>query len=150
LSTVLLRRRRFQPDDSGDVRDFRLSILRRVFEFIAPDPDDKRYQHSDSAMGHLVPILGRLDLNGVNFGPTVTVSHSRITSPRRIDGQLSPLTFMRNDTEGIIVQVRRDCDQARENDARGVNIMTAGSDQQRFASLLHAHGHGRDPKLRQI
>jgi len=45
----------------------------------------------------------------------------------RIDGQLAPFTFMRNVEEDIIAEIRRDCEQARENDARGLNLTTAGS-----------------------
>ncbi len=45
----------------------------------------------------------------------------------RIDGQLSPLTFMRNDEEQITKEVLRDIEMAKENDARGLNLTTAGS-----------------------
>jgi uroporphyrinogen decarboxylase len=56
------------------------------------------------------------------------VQEIRKHMPRtRIDGQLAPFTFMRNNEADIIVEIRRDCDAARENDARGLNIATAGS-----------------------
>ena len=45
----------------------------------------------------------------------------------RIDGQLAPFTFMRNNERDIIAEVRRDCEMAKENDARGLNLYTAGS-----------------------
>ena len=45
----------------------------------------------------------------------------------RIDGQLAPFTFMKNNEADIIAEVKRDCEAAKENDARGVNIFTAGS-----------------------
>ncbi len=45
----------------------------------------------------------------------------------RIDGQLAPFTFMNNDEEQIIAEVKRDSEMARENDIRGVNFTTAGS-----------------------
>ncbi len=78
-------------------------------------------------MGHLLPILGRLDLNGVNFGPTVLIPEIRKYLPNaRIDGCLAPFTFMRNEKEEIIRQVLRDCEDARAA-GRGVNISTAGS-----------------------
>ena len=106
---------------------FGYPILRDVFAHFAPGEKDRRYQHSDSAMGHLLPILGRLDLNGVNFGPTVLVPEIRKYLPHaRIDGCLSPLTFMRNDEDEIVAQVKRDCEAAKVN-GRGVNIGTAGS-----------------------
>ena len=123
----------FSDDDSNLLtpdmyRDFGYRILKRVFERTAPNPGDYRYQHSDSAMGHLVPLLADFNLTGCNFGPTVTVKEIRRYMPKtRIDGQLAPFTFMRNNEADIIAEVRRDCDAARENDARGLNLTTAGS-----------------------
>jgi uroporphyrinogen decarboxylase len=106
--------------------EFAYPILKAVFERWSPNPGDMRYQHSDSAMGHLLPILGRLDLTGCNFGPTVLVDEIRRYMPRtRIDGCLAPFTFMNNDTESIIKEVRRDCEMARG--CRGLNLSTAGS-----------------------
>lgn len=106
---------------------FGYPILRDVFAHFAPNEGDKRYQHSDSAMGHLLPILGRLGLTGVNFGPTVLVPEIRKHLPKaRIDGCLAPFTFMRNEEEDIIAQVKRDCEAAKAT-GRGVNISTAGS-----------------------
>ena len=43
----------------------------------------------------------------------------------RIDGCLSPLTFMSNDEEAIIAEVKRDCEMAKK--AEGLNLCTAGS-----------------------
>ena len=106
---------------------FGYPVLRDVFAHFAPGEKDKRYQHSDSAMGHLLPILGRLDLNGVNFGPTVLIPEIRKYLPHaRIDGCLAPFAFMRNEEDEIIRQVMRDCEDAKNN-GRGVNISTAGS-----------------------
>lgn len=106
---------------------FGYPVLERVFDEFSPDPGDTRYQHSDSAMGHLLPLLGRLNLNGCNFGPTVLVNEIRRFLPRaRIDGCLAPYTFMKNDTNGIIAQVRRDCEMARRT-GHGLNLSTAGS-----------------------
>ena len=45
----------------------------------------------------------------------------------RIDGQLSPLTFMRNNEAEIINEVKRDCEMAKESGVKGLNISTAGS-----------------------
>ena len=106
---------------------FGYPILRDVFARFASGKNASRFQHSDSAMEHLLPILGRLDMTGVNFGPTVMVRDIRKHMPTaRIDGCLAPFTFMRNDVEGIISEVKRDCEAARET-GRGVNISTAGS-----------------------
>ena len=105
---------------------FGYPILKRVFDHLAPNLGDNRFQHSDSAMGHLLPALARLDLTGCNFGPTVTVSEIRRHMPRtRIDGQLAPFTFMSNDEDAIIAEVKRDCGMAKKS--RGLNLCTAGS-----------------------
>ena len=105
---------------------FGYPVLKQVFAVYSPDEPDKRYQHSDSPMGHLLPILGRLHLNGVNFGPTVLVPEIRRHLPKaRIDGCLSPMSFMRNDRDAILQEIRRDCRDALYYN--GVNIATAGS-----------------------
>lgn len=107
-------------------RAFGYPVLKKVWERFSPDPGDRRYQHSDSAMGHLLPILGELDLNGVNFGPTVLIPEIRKYLPHaRIDGCIAPFTFMRNDTEGLIRETERDVRDGLI--FGGVNISTAGS-----------------------
>jgi len=105
---------------------FGYPVLRDVFAHYSPGKDDKRYQHSDSAMGHLLPILGRLDLNGVNFGPTVLVPEIRKYLPNaRIDGCIDPMAFMRNELDVLRAQVEREIEADRIYG--GVNISTAGS-----------------------
>ncbi len=105
---------------------FGYPVLKKVFERFSPNPEDKRYQHSDSAMGHLLPILGRLNLNGVNFGPTVLVPEIRKYLPNaRIDGCIAPFSFMRNDREALIQETLRDIKDGFTYG--GVNISTAGS-----------------------
>lgn len=105
---------------------FGYPVLKRVWEVYAPGPKDRRFQHSDSAMGHLLPLLGRLDLTGTNFGPTLTVSQIREHLPNAvIEGQLAPFTFSRNEEEQIVREFLRDFAQAREK--RGLLFATAGS-----------------------
>ena len=107
---------------------FGYPILKKVFDHCSPNPGDNRFQHSDSAMEHLLPILARLNFTGCNFGPTVTVDKIRkYMKTTRIDGVLAPFTFMNNDEEKIIAEVKRDCEQARVDDIRGLNLATAGS-----------------------
>ena len=109
-------------------KDFGYKVLKRVFERTAPNPGDRRFQHSDSPMGHLLPLLADFNLTGCNFGPTLTVREIRAHMPNtRIDGQLAPFTFMRNNEDEIIAEVKRDCEMAKENDLRGLNLATAGS-----------------------
>lgn len=109
--------------------EYAYPILKRVFEHTCPDPlVDSRYQHSDSEMSHLLPILGKLDFMGVNFGPTVLLDKIRKYMPRtRVDGCLNPMTLLSNDEEKIIAEVRRDCEIAKALGTRGLNIGTAGS-----------------------
>jgi uroporphyrinogen decarboxylase len=108
---------------------FGYPVLKQVFDYTdACQGDGKavRYQHSDSAMSHLLPQLADFNLTGCNFGPTVTVEDIRRHMPKtRIDGQLAPFTFMRNNEEDIVSEVKRDCEMAKES--RGLNVMTAGS-----------------------
>lgn len=101
-------------------------ILRRVFETFAPGPNDSRYQHSDSAMGHLMPLLNEVGLNGANFGPTVRAADIRAALPRCvIHGQLAPWTFARGTDEEIAAEVRRDVEEAGAGG--GLLLATAGS-----------------------
>jgi uroporphyrinogen decarboxylase len=103
-----------------------LPIPQAIFAEFAPGPNDRRYQHSDSAMGHLLPALARTNLNAVNFGPKVRFAQIRQHLPRAVvHGTLAPFTFMRNDEDAIIAEVCRDMQQARPT--RGLVIDTAGS-----------------------
>lgn len=105
---------------------FGYPVLKKLFDYYSPGENDPRYQHSDSAMGHLLPILGRLNLTGVNFGPTVLTPEIRKYLPHaRIDGCVSPMTFMRNEHEALIRETVRDCADGLAYG--GVNISTAGS-----------------------
>ncbi|MDZ4197946.1 MAG: uroporphyrinogen decarboxylase family protein, partial [Kiritimatiellia bacterium] len=105
---------------------FAMPIHRMVFSRYAPDAGDQRYQHSDSAMGHLLPLLTELRLTRTNFGPTLTVAEIRRHCPQAvIDGQLAPFTYSRNEQAEIVAEFLRDFGQARA--ARGLKFSTAGS-----------------------
>jgi len=105
---------------------FAMPIHRAVFAAYAPTPGDKRYQHSDSNMAHLLPQLGSLNLTGTNFGPTLSVREIRQHCPCAvIDGQLAPFTYSRNEGANMVAEFLRDFEQAKEN--RGLNFTTAGS-----------------------
>lgn len=105
---------------------FALPILKAVFDRYSPRQDDWRYQHSDSAMEHLLPLLAQLDFKAVNFGPTVSTGEIRRHMPHTIiDGQLAPFTFSRNEEENIVCEFLRDFEQIR--DTRGLRFGTAGS-----------------------
>lgn len=105
---------------------FGLPVLEAMFTRYSPNPGDSRYQHSDSAMGHLLPLLGRLNMTGVNFGPTVRADEIRHHLPKAvIQGQLAPFTLMRNNEPGIVAEFLRDFEMTRES--RGLVFTTAGS-----------------------
>ena len=105
---------------------FAQPILRKVFDVFAPGTDDVRYQHSDSAMGHLMPLLNDVGMNGVNFGPTLLAADIRRAMPRAvIHGQLAPWTFARGTDEDVAAEVRRDIEAASAGG--GLVIATAGS-----------------------
>ncbi len=105
---------------------FSQPILQKVFETFAPEPEDLRYQHSDSDMEHLLPLLAETGMNRVNFGPNVRFASIRPAMPKAIvEGTLAPFTLMRNDEPGIVSELRRDFDEAR--DTRGLVVATAGS-----------------------
>lgn len=107
-------------------RFFGQPVLKGMFDRYAPDPGDKRYQHSDSAMAHLLPALGEVALTQVNFGPTVSVPEIREHLPGAvIDGRLAPFTLGREDHHGIVTEFLRDFGDARES--KGLRFATAGS-----------------------
>ncbi len=105
---------------------FAFPIVKGMFDRCSPGPKDWRYQHSDSAMGHLLPILSRLNFGGVNFGPTVLSIDIRRHMPHTvIDGQLAPFTLSRNEEQNIILEFLRDHEMTRQT--RGLKFSTAGS-----------------------
>jgi uroporphyrinogen decarboxylase len=105
---------------------FAYPILEAMFARYSPAPGDWRYQHSDSAMTHLLPVLSRLDFSMVNFGPTVTAAEIRQHMPRTvIQGQLAPFAFSRNEEGQIVLEFLRDHAMTRES--RGLLFATAGS-----------------------
>ncbi len=107
---------------------FGYPILEKVFNRYSSNPDagDRRGQHSDSDMGHLLPLLGKLELTTVNFGPNLKVSEIREYLPKAvIHGQLAPFTFSRNEEVNIVAEFLRDFEMAREQ--RGLIFATAGS-----------------------
>jgi uroporphyrinogen decarboxylase len=108
--------------------EFGFPILQKIFAYWSPEEQDSRYQHSDSAMAHLLPVLSRLNFTGVNFGPTVLFDVIRAHMPRaRVDGCIAPFTIMRNNREDLFAQAKRDCAMSAGCGLRGLNLSTAGS-----------------------
>ncbi len=105
---------------------FGLPILQHVFSVFCPDEADYRFQHSDSEMTHLLPLLARCRLHACNFGPTVDPRTIRAAMPRTaIRGQLPPFTFSRGAPGEIAAAVERDI-RALGYDG-GLVVDTAGS-----------------------
>lgn len=105
---------------------FGFPILQKVFSRYSPNPKDPRGQHSDSDMGHLLPLLGKLKLTTVNFGPNLKLSDIRNHLPHAvICGQLAPFTFSRNEEVNMIAEFLRDFEMARFD--KGLMFTTAGS-----------------------
>lgn len=100
--------------------------MRRVFDAFCVAEDDTRFQHSDSAMGHLLPILARYRLHGANFGPTVSATAIRAAMPRTVvHGQLAPFTLRNGSPEAVRAEVLRDFGAVGEDG--GLVVTTAGS-----------------------
>jgi uroporphyrinogen decarboxylase len=105
---------------------FAYPILKSIWDRMSPDETDSRYQHSDSDMRHLLPILGRLKLTGTNFGPNVMVNDIRKHLPGAvIFGELAPFTYSRNEEVNMVAELLRDYELI--GDTRGLVFHTAGS-----------------------
>lgn len=105
---------------------FGYPIVKGVWDECSPDPKDSRYQHSDSDMEHLLPVLARCRMTGVNFGPNVMADDIRRHMPEAvIYGVLAPFTYSRNQEVNIVAEFLRDHERTR--DSRGLVFATAGS-----------------------
>jgi len=100
-------------------------VLQRVLEVMAPG-DARRYQHSDSAMGHLLDMQYELGIRVVNYGPTVDAALIREKMPDAyICGQLPPMVLRNGSPEEIRQHVISDFQKAGATG--GLEIATAGS-----------------------
>jgi uroporphyrinogen decarboxylase len=119
-------------------REYCVPVLRRVLDAMAPPPA-RRYQHSDSAMGHLLDIQYDLGIREVNYGPTVDAALIREKMPdAHIFGQMPPFLLRNGTPEEIRDRVISDFHKASVVDAAGaggageavigaLTIATAGS-----------------------
>lgn len=91
-------------------------ILDSLFKNFAPRKEDTRYQHSDSNMQHLIPILNELGVNSVNFGPEIHPATIRKLMPHAlIYGQMPPFVLRNGTAEEIIEYVKRDMQVLKED-----------------------------------
>ena len=106
-------------------QEFCYPVLEKVLAAMAPG-NARRYQHSDTAMGHLLGLQYALGIRWVNYGPEVDVAVIRDKMPEAfIYGQMPPL-LLRN---GSPVEIKRRVidDFRKEGQSGGIEITTAGS-----------------------
>lgn len=106
-------------------REYCYPVLERVLAELAPPPS-RRYQHSDSAMAHLIPQQYELGIRAVNYGPTVDAGLIREKMPDAwICGQLPPMLLRNGAPEEIRARVIEDFRKAGATG--GLEVTTAGS-----------------------
>ncbi len=106
-------------------RSYCYPVLERVLAALAPGTA-RRYQHSDSAMGHLLDQQYALGIRAVNYGPTVDAGLIREKMPDAfILGQLPPMLLREGSPEAIRARVIADFHKAGATG--GLEVTTAGS-----------------------
>lgn len=106
-------------------REFCVPVLQRVMDVLAP-AGARRYQHSDSAMGHLIEEQYGLGIREVNYGPEVDAALIRQKmADALIHGQMPPFT-LRNGSPDEIRQ-RMIADFHKAGQGGGLIATTAGS-----------------------
>jgi uroporphyrinogen decarboxylase len=106
-------------------REYCFPVLEKVLDAMAPG-DARRYQHSDSAMGHLLDQQYALGIREVNYGPEVDAGLIREKMPDAyIYGQMPPLLLRNASPEEIRQRVIDDFEKAGATG--GLNVTTAGS-----------------------
>ena len=109
-------------------------VLERVLNEMAPlaamsdqpGSGPRRYQHSDSAMGHLMEMQYALGIRAVNYGPTVDAGLIRQTMPEAwICGQTPPMLLRNGGAEEIRARIVEDFHKAGASG--GLEVTTAGS-----------------------
>jgi uroporphyrinogen decarboxylase len=106
-------------------REYCYPVLERVLAAMAPGTA-MRYQHSDSAMGHLLEMQYELGIRSVNYGPEVDAALIREKMPEAmINGQLPPFLLRNGRPEEIRQRLIEDFRKA--GGGGGLHITTAGS-----------------------
>ena len=106
-------------------REYCFPVLKQVMDALAPG-DARRYQHSDSAMGHLLDQQYELGIRVVNYGPEVDVGLIRTKMPDAyIHGHVPPFLLRNGSPEEIRQRVVEDFDKAGAGG--GLLVTTAGS-----------------------
>ena len=106
-------------------RRYCFPVLEKVMAELAPGPA-VRYQHSDSAMGHLMDQQRELGISQVNYGPEVDVAAIRAALPRAlILGQMPPFLLRNGSPDAIRERVIADF--AKAGKGGRLQVTTAGS-----------------------
>jgi uroporphyrinogen decarboxylase len=105
--------------------EYCVPVLEQVLNALAPG-EAYRYQHSDSAMGHLLDLQRELGIRAVNYGPEVDAALIRAKMPEAmIHGHVPPLLLRSGSPEEIRDRVLADFHKAGQTG--GLTITTAGS-----------------------
>ncbi len=115
-------------------REYCFPVLQQVMDVMAPlepaaghgGPAVMRYQHSDSAMGHLLDQQYELGIRYVNYGPEVDVGQIREKMPGAVIYGHIPPFLLRNGSPQEIRQRVID-DFAKVGATGGLEVTTAGS-----------------------
>jgi len=106
-------------------REYCFPVLEAVLSEYAPG-EARCYQHSDSAMGHIMDQQRELGINAVNYGPEVDAALIREKLPDAvIHGHLPPFTLRNGTPEEIRQRIRDDFKKAGQT--RKQIVTTAGS-----------------------
>ena len=110
-------------------REYCFPVLEQLLEAMAPSdagPAMRRYQHSDSAMGHLLDQQYELGIRMVNYGPEIDVGLIREQMPNAyILGHIPPFLLRNGSPVGIRKRVIDDF--AKAGASGGLEVTTAGS-----------------------
>jgi len=105
--------------------EYCVPVLEAVLDAMAPG-NAPRYQHSDSAMGHLLDFQYDLGIREVNYGPEVDAALIQETMPdAMINGHIPPF-LLRNGSPGEIKDRILD-DFQKAGQTGGLTVTTAGS-----------------------
>jgi len=106
-------------------KEYCFPVLDQVLNAMAPG-EAARYQHSDSAMGHLLDFQYALGIREVNYGPEVDTALIRSAMPdAMINGHLPPFLLRNGSPEEISNRVQDDFQVA--GGSGGLTVTTAGS-----------------------
>jgi uroporphyrinogen decarboxylase len=106
-------------------REYCVPVLQQVLSAMAPGAG-RRFQHSDSSMGHLLDEQRALGINSVNYGPAVDAALIRAKMPDAvINGHMPPLLLRNGAADEIVERVVSDFGKAGATG--GLIVTTAGS-----------------------